>query len=53
MTVSEVKQATNITVIYHREIIGDKKSAAISGMISTAESSSRVAITRAGPRLNG
>ncbi len=28
MTVSEEKQATNITVIYHREII-DKKSVAI------------------------
>jgi len=51
MTVSEEKQATNITVIYHREI-GDKKSAAISGMISTAESPSRVAITRAGPQSN-
>jgi hypothetical protein len=52
MTVSEEKQPTYITVIYHRDI-GDKKSAAISGMISTAESPSRVAITRAGSQPNG
>jgi len=52
MTVSEEKQATHITVIYHREI-RDKKSAAISGMISKAKSPSRLAIPRAGRCLSG
>jgi len=36
MTVSEEKQATNITVIYHREIRG-KKLTAIPGIISTTK----------------